>query len=250
MQGEKMKPIFHNIVEDKVIARVDEIFKTIEEDGYKEKYCTCTQCRMDTICYALNRLRPQYIVSHRGASRSNWEGSERQQQVADITTVIYEGLKRVNHNQRPNFPHKAESDSDHDDPRKPVFNVPTIMGRLYNGENFAPIHDAVVKLLWNNELVAMKDGNWQNPYQLVPNAEGNFSFWPAPAITSKIGNHRSFEYTLRITSPDFETLEHFFKIPVVSEIQAEVSFTLERTFKLPDLYLFLPGEAEKNDNQD
>jgi competence protein ComFB len=133
MQGEKMKPIFHNIVEDKVIARVDEIFKTIEEEGYKGKYCTCNQCRMDTICYALNRLRPQYIVSHRGASRTNWEGSERQQQVADITTVIYEGLKRVNHNQRPNFPHKAESDSAHNDPKKPVFNVPTIMGRLFNG---------------------------------------------------------------------------------------------------------------------
>jgi competence protein ComFB len=250
MQGEKMKPIFHNIVEDKVIARVDEIFKTVEEGGSKEKYCTCNQCRMDTICYALNRLRPQYIVSHRGASRSNWEGSERQQQIADITTVIYEGLKRVNHNQRPNFSHKVKDGEVIHDQMQPVFNVPTIMGRLFSGENFGPIHNAIVELLWNNELVAMKDGNWQNPYQLVPNAEGNFSFWPDPAVASKIGNHRSFEYTLRITAPGFETLEHFFKIPVVSEIQAEVSFTLDRTFKLPDLYLFLPGEAEKNDNQD
>jgi competence protein ComFB len=245
-----MRDTFHNIVEDKVIARVDEIFKTIEENGYKEKYCTCNQCRMDTICYALNRLQPHYIISHRGAARVNWEGSERQQQVADITTVIYEGLKRVSHNQRPNFSHNAKEVAAEADEKQPVFNVPTIMGRLFNGENFAPIYDAVVKLLWNNELVAMKDGNWQNPYQLVPNAEGNFSFWPAPASTTKVGNHRSFEYTLRVTAPEFETLEHFFKIPVVSEIQANTSFTLDRTFKLPDLYMFLPGEAEKNDNLD
>ena len=245
-----MKEIFHNIVEDRVIARVDEIFKTIEGGEYKDKFCVCHQCRMDVICYALNRLRPQYIVSHRGASRINWEGSERQQQGADITTVIYDGLKQVSHNQRPNFDHKAGEDWVSDDPKRPVFNVPTIMGRLYNGENFAPISEAVIKLLWNNELVTMKDGNWQNPYQMVSNAEGNFSFWPAPAFTTKVGKHRSFEYSLRITAPGLEPLEHFFKIPVVSEVQANVSFSLERTFKLPDLYLFLPGEAEKNDNQD
>ena len=245
-----MKLIFHNIVEDKVIARVDEVFKTLEEEGYKDKYCTCDQCRIDTICYALNRLRPQYIVSHRGVSRVNWEGSERQQQVADITTVIYDGLKRVNHNQRPNFSHKAKDGGPISEKAQPVFNVPTIMGRLFSGENFAPVSEADVKLLWNNELVTMKDANWQNPYQLVPNAEGAFSFWPAPAFTSKIDNRRSFEYTLLITAPEFETLEHFFKIPVISEIQAEISFTLDRTFKLPDLYMFLPGEAEKNDNQD
>ena len=245
-----MKPIFHNIVEDKVIARVDEIFKTLEEEGYKEKYCTCDQCRIDTICYALNRLHPQYIVSHRGAARVNWEGSERQQQVADITTVIYDGLKQVNHNQRPNFTHKVKDGEAVSDQTHPVSNVPTIMGRLFSGDNFAPISDAVVKLLWNDDLVAMKDGNWQNPYHLVPNAEGSFSFWPAPAVTSKADNHRIFEYTLRVSAPDFETLEHIFKIPVISEIHADVSFTLDRTFKLPDLYLFRPGEAEKNDNLD
>jgi len=241
-----MKMTFHNIVEDKVIARVEEIFKTLEQDGFKEKYCTCDQCRIDTICYALNRLRPQYIVSHRGVARVNWEGSERQQQVADITTVIYDGLKQVNHNQRPNFEHKAKDGEVVSEQACPVFNVPTIMGRLFNGDNFAPIPEAVVELLWNNELVAMKDGNWQNPYRLVPNAEGAYSFWPAPAITAKADAHRIFEYTLRISAPELETMNHFFKIPVISEIQTEVSFTLERTFKLPDLYLFRPGEAEKN----
>ena len=247
--GVNMKLTFHNIMEDTVIARVDEIFKVLEEERYKDKYCTCSQCRMDIICYALNRLRPHYIVSHRGASRVQWESSERQQQTADIAAVIHEGLKRVNHNQRPNFSHSDKGDKKGQaHSKQPVFNIPTIMGRLFNGENFAPVSDAVVELLCNGELVPMKDGNWQNPYHLVPNAEGAFSFWPSATQADKTDDNQVFEYSLRVTAADFETLNHSFKIPVVSEIQTVVSFTLERTFKLPELYMFPPGEAEQNEN--
>jgi competence protein ComFB len=164
--------------------------------------------------------------------------------------VIYDGLKRVNHNQRPNFSHDGKGDGTVSEHTQPVFNVPTIMGRLFNGDNFGPLPEAVVELLWNGELVEMKNKNWQNPYQLVPNAEGSYSFWPAPAIASKADNRKIFEYTLRVSAPEFETLNHFFKIPVISEDKTDISFTLDRTFKLPDLYLFSPGEAEKNDNLD
>ena len=242
-----MKETLHNIMEDKVISRVDAIFKSIEDEGYTEKYCTCNQCRMDVVCYVLNRLHPHYISSHRGASRVQGEGSEMIQQGADITSLIHEGLKRVNHNRRPNFAHSSDKgEIVPSNQREPVFNIPTIMGRLFNGDNFAPIHEAVVELLWNGELVSMKDNNWQNPYRLVPHAEGIFSFWPAPAITTNVDARKIFEYTARVSAPGFEILNHFFKIPLVSEPQVNVSFTLDRTFKLPDLYLFPPGEAEKN----
>ena len=236
----------HNIVEDSVMARVDEIFASIKKEGNPDKLCICDHCRMDVICFVLNRIPPHYILSSRGAIRTQWETIERQQQSADIAAVIHEGLKRVNHNQRPNFSHAEEKSGQVSDKKKPVFNVPTIMGRIFNGDNFAPITDAVVELLWNGEPVLMKNGNWQNPFQLVQNTEGNFSFWPAPADASKVGNHKIFEYTLRVTSPGLETLDHFFKIPVASEIQMTDSFSLNRTFKLPDLYMFIPGEAEKN----
>jgi competence protein ComFB len=49
-----------------------------------------------------------------------------------------------------------------------------------------------------------------------------------------------------VEAPEFETLIHYFKIPVISEVLMAASFTLGRTFKLPDLYMFPPGEAEKN----
>ena len=239
----------HNTVEDKVISRVDEIFDAFEAKN-AENFCTCNQCRMDIICYALNRLHPHYILSHRGASRVQAESFEHQQQTADIAAVIFEGLKRINHNQRPNFSHASGKEGLNTDSKFPVFNVPTIMGRLFNGTNFAPLQEGTLELLWKGELVPMKDGNWHNPCRLVSHTEGTFSFWPAPATASRSNNHKIFEYTLRVVTPEFEPMNHFFKIPVVSETQAAGSFNLERTFKLPDLYLFPPGEAEKNGYQE
>jgi len=250
----------HNTIKGKVVSKVDEIFEVLNKAENAGKFCTCDQCKMDVLCYVLNRTPPHYIVSNRGASRSLEEGIEWQQREADIVALIYEGLKRVNHNLRPNFSHSSEKSAASEKeaaPRFnvptimgeaaiPKFNIPTIMGRIFNGNNFARISNATVELLWEGELVAMKDGNWQNPCYIVHNVEGHYSFWPAPVPASRVNNHKIFEYILRVSAPEFETLIHTFKIPVASEIQASVSFSPDRTFKLPDLYMFPPGEAEKN----
>jgi len=236
----------HNTVEDIVVARVNEIFEAIDKEGSERKYCTCNQCRMDITCYALNRVKPHYIVSNRGASRVRWESIERQQQIADISALVHEGFRQVNHNQRPFFNHASGESGAGKDKNVPAFNIPTIIGRLFNGNNFAPISDVDVELFWNGQMVPMKDGNWQNPYRVVANTEGTFSFWPAAVPAPRANEHETFEYSLRVSSPEYETLVRFFKIPVESETQASGSFTLKRTFKLPDLYLFPPGEAEQN----
>jgi len=170
-----------------------------------------------------------------------------QQQTADITALIHEGIKKVNHNLRPNFAHFNEKSAVTNDAAIPKFNIPTIIGRVFNGNNFAPIADASVELLWAGEQpVTMKDGNWQNPYRIIHDIEGSFSFWPAPVEASEAGSHKIFEYIVRVSAPELETLTHTFKIPVASEVQASISFNPDRTFKLPDLYMFPPGEAEKN----
>ena len=237
---------FHNTVEDIVIARVDEIFDAINKEGKEGKFCTCNQCRMDIICFTLNRMHPHYIISSRGASRVQWESIERQQQIADITALVHEGFKQVNHNQRPFFSHAPDSGGSIPDSKLPVFNIPTIMGRLLNGNNFEPISGIDVELLQNGEKVPMKDRNWQNPCTIVAGTEGKFSFWPAAVAAQDANEHKIFEYSLRVTAPEFEPLVHVFKIPVESKIQAASSFTLERAVKLPDLYMFPPGEAEQN----
>jgi len=236
----------HNTMEDVVVARVNEVFEAIEQGDCAQKYCTCKQCRLDITCYTLNRLRPHYIVSNRGASRVQWETIERQQQIADITSLIHDGFRQVSHNQRPNFAHYTNEGGIGKDKILPIFNIPVIMGRLFNGNNFAPISDVYVELLYNGELVTMKDGNWQNPYRIVPSTEGAFSFWPAAVKAAALDEPRVFEFTLRVVAPELETLNHFFKVPVTSEIQATGSFSLKRTFKLSYLYMFPPGEAEKN----
>jgi competence protein ComFB len=235
----------HNTVEDLIIGQVEDIFGALEHGANPEKFCTCDQCRMDTACYVLNRVAPRYIVSNRGAARVEQESIERQQRDADITALIWEGLKRVNHTQRPTASHKSHNAAGAAS-HEPVFNIPTIVGRLFNGNNFSPLADVKVELLRDGEMVTMKDSNWQNPYNLVANTVGTFTFWPSPIPASAPDERKSFEYAIRVESPDFDTLHHFFKIPVISEIQASPSFNMGRTFKLPDLYMFPPGEAEKN----
>jgi competence protein ComFB len=238
----------HNLTEDIVFATVAEICDAIERGENPDNICTCNQCRIDTACYVLNRSIPHYIVSNRGVARAEQETIERQQKEADTIALVYEALKRVNHNQRPFFSHAHIRDKQHKNSSSavsiPVFNIPTIVGRLFNGLNFAPMSDVKVELHREGDLVAMKDQNWQNPYNLVQNIGGTFTFWPEPIPADSAGIHKIFEYSVKIESPGFEELSHVFRIPVISEIQTADTFSPERIFKLPDLYMFPPGEGE------
>jgi competence protein ComFB len=236
----------HNTTEDLVVSKVEMIFDSIVKDGNPDNLCLCPQCRMDTICYVLNRVEPRYIISNRGVARIEQGSFKWQQKDADIAALIYEGLKRVNHNQRPNVSHGGNSSSTGSIPVTPVYNIPTIVGRLFNGTNFAPMSGIKIELHRGGDLVSMKDNNWQNPYNLVPNTEGTFTFWPNSIPAEAADLSKTFEYSIKIEAPGFETLTHFFKIPVISEIQSATSFSMGRTFKLPDLYMFPPGSEDED----
>jgi competence protein ComFB len=111
-----------------------------------------------------------------------------------------------------------------------------------------------MELYYNGALVAMKDRNWDNPLQLVSHTEGTYSFWPVPILAEQVGDHAVFEYTLKAEmeadGEEYEPLTHVFKIPVISELQTAKPFSLQRTFKLPDLFMFPPGEDELNRSLD
>jgi len=241
-----MEMEIHNITEDIVFSSVQTIFDGIKKEGNTARLCLCDQCRLDTICYTLNRIKPRYIVSNRGMTRIEQDWVGKQQTEADIATLVYQGLRQVNHNQRPTS-HADASLSGGKVLSEPAFYIPTIIGRLFDGETFAPLAGVTVELHHGEELVPMRNQNWQNPFTLIANTPGTFSFWPAPVLAEAMDIHRIFEYSLKIVSSQYETLTHFFKVPAVSTLQvAHASYTMDRTFKLPDLYLFLPGEAEKN----
>ena len=238
----------HNTNEDMVFEAVNDLFEEIKVSGNPEKFCLCYQCRIDTICYTLNRIEPNYIVSNRGFTRIEQSGLKHQQSKADINALIYKGLRLVHHNQRPTSKHNDEEEH----PRKianPMFDIPTIAGRIFNGISFEPIVGINVGLYLDGELIKMRNSNWQNPFQMVPSTPGSFSFWPEPIVEDIPDLTKDFIFALKVDSPEFEQLHHFFKITSTSKFHNPQSYTLNRTFKLPDLYLFPPGEAEMNEDQ-
>ncbi|HON13564.1 MAG TPA: late competence development ComFB family protein [Treponema sp.] len=235
----------HNTTEDRVLSLVHEIFDSIEKEGKKDRPCTCFQCRLDTACYVLNRLPPKYVVSSRGVARTESETIEKQQEDADIVSLIYEGLHKIAKSLRPHFTHNP---ADKESPviiKGPVFNIPTIIGRVFNGSNFEPISNIDVMLMEDGKLAPMIDPNWQNPYRLIPNTAGTFTFWPKPKGAEKAGLEKTFTFSISIQAEGFEPLQHFFSIPVISEELVQTSYSMQRTYKIPDLYLFPPGNDEE-----
>ena len=233
----------HNVSEDLIINSVQTIFETIKKENNPDGFCLCEQCKLDTICYALNRTEPRYILSNRGMTRIEHDWTERQQTEADLYSLIYTGLRIINHNKRSTTNHEENvSDvSDH-----PAFYFPIIIGRLFDGENFAPIVDAKVELHHNGKIVPMRNQNWQNPYTIISRTSGTYTFWPASFPAETIDIKKIFEFTIKNETPGYETLSHFFKISSISNIQTQNTHSTERTLKLPDQYLFRLGEAEKN----
>jgi competence protein ComFB len=231
----------HNVTEDIVIQIVKEVCDAIERQENPERLCTCRQCRLDTACYVLNRAAPHYVVSNRGIARMELESFGRQQEEADVAALVHEGIRRINNTQRPY--HKTETGQG-ETGIHPVFNIPTIIGRVFNGLNFSPLEGAEIELHRNGSLVPMKDISWQNPYKLVANTEGTFTFWPGAVAARSKAQRETFEYSVKIAAPGFDELSHFFRIPVISEDAVSGAFSRQRTFKLPDLYLFPPGEKD------
>lgn len=237
---------FHNVNEDIVVETVQNIFTEIEKSGNPDKYCLCYQCRLDTICFTLNRIEPNYMVSNRGYTRIDNFSIKTQQKEADITTLIYKAIRLVNHNLRPTAPHDGSVITSQVKTNYPLFDIPTISGRIFNGETFEPIVDVEVSLYCEDELVIMRNNNWQNPYTMVASTPGNFSFWPAPITCEAPDVSKEFKFSVRVTSADYEPLTHFFSITTVSKFHTPHSYALNRRYKLPDLYIFPPGDAEQN----
>jgi competence protein ComFB len=234
----------HNISEDRVLGSVQKIFEAVRNEGNPESFCLCEQCKLDTVCYTLNRIEPRYIVSHRGFSRLDQDWVGRQQTDADIAALVYKGLRQVNHNQRKNISHDSSAKVGVSCPG-PSYKIPTIVGRLFDGGTFSPLDGVTVELRSEGELVPMQNQNWLNPFPLISNTPGTFTFWPASVSAEAADKNRIFEYSLKIEAPQYETLIHFFSIPVVSTVEDNPTLSSEKTFRLPDLYLFRPDKENE-----
>ncbi|MEW5815700.1 MAG: late competence development ComFB family protein [Spirochaetota bacterium] len=225
----------HNTMEEVVVNTVHEIF-TEEEKTNAQGFCTCSQCRLDVACYVLNRIPPQYIISGRGLAHVQSDYQEQLQKHADLAGLINEAIKKVSRTKRPHFSHAK--DKQNLIPKGPLYNFPTIIGRLFNGNNFEPISNMNVSLLSKGELVKMFDPNWQNPYPVADKTAGTFIFWPYPVKAENMKMKKVFEFELFVEAPKFEALRHFFELELEPDELFNDSFHLQKTHKIEDLYLF------------
>jgi competence protein ComFB len=233
-----------NLMEYSVKAVVDELFDNEISEPHLG-YCTCDQCRLDVACYALNRVKPEYIVSSRGLAYSEKDGLDKVQRRADIISLVKEGWGRVTHAPR--------QTSDHAAPRNqqqamqgPAYNFPTIMGRVLDGRTFAPIPEGKVSLLEAGAQVTMVDPNWQNPFVLAGATAGTFIFWPSP-VPAAMGDTRTWTFEIKIEAVGFDPLSHYIELRLESEAEVRSDFSLQRVQKVPDLYVFPEGTDEGED---
>ena len=224
----------HNIMEDIATEKIDEIFLE-EESRDAKQFCTCHQCRLDVVCFVLNRMRPYYAVSGRGLTHMKMEYQEKLQREADLVTLVHQGIKQISQHQRPNFGHGNEKEVVV--PHGYFYNFPQIMGRIFNSVNFEPLSNITVSLFKGDTLIRMTNPNWQNPCHIHAKTPGLYSFWPYPIAAEKPNIERSFQFEVAVDDPDFAPLRHHFHIMASAEDQFHNQVQLSRLMELDDLYL-------------
>lgn len=222
----------HNILEEEVIERVNNIYNQAKEQGVAWLTCDCEQCRLDTTSYVLNRIPPKYIVSGRGMNHN--VSSTDAQQKADMDALIFEAMRIVSSVQRP-F-HAQSNPNETKEEIGEFYNFPTFIGSVFDGETFEPLANANVTLKIDNQLVPMIDHTWANPCTTSKATKATYSFWIKPqqaTETSKV-----FKFTLEINAEGYDSITYAFELPVMKEDKAKKSLNSTYSLKLQDLFLF------------
>lgn len=234
----------HNLMEEIVFSHVNDLFDVAKKDRAEWLTCSCDQCRLDTICYVLNRVQPRYIKSARGLAHNQIiESTDRAQLQADINRIAVEGMKQVLSSKRP---HAAAQESL---PAAPAFNFPTIVGRILNGNTFEPVSNISVELLIDGERAIPIDPSWENPCKITEHTPGTYTFWVIPVSARAERENRVFNFEIRAAIPGFEEVHHYFELGLTSEALIRTAYNAEHSFIVPDIHLF-PVEDELDSMRD
>jgi competence protein ComFB len=223
----------HNIMESIVLDTVNEIFEDKRKEGFE--MADCLQCRLDVACYVLNRIKPEYIISGRGLLHFEENYHELIQTKVDLVTLINTGIKKISNTKRSYY---DSEETNKNVTTRYVFNFPSIIGTVLTGDNFVPVENLIISLLMENTPAKMIDNTWQNPFTIVKSTKGNYTFMPAPVASNNENEERNFQFEIRIENTDFEVINHFFEIHLISEKSVITTFSMGRTHKLENLYLF------------
>ena len=223
----------HNIMESIVLDTVNDIFEDKRKEGFE--MAECLQCRLDVACYVLNRIKPEYIISGRGLLHFEDNYHELIQTKVDMVTLINEGIKKVSKTKRSYY---NTNDSSKNISARYLYNFPSIVGSVLRGDNFVPIENLSISLLFENTPAKMIDNTWQNPFAIVKSTNGSYTFMPGPIAADEENEERTFHFEIRIEDSNFEPINHFFELNLKSEKSVITTFSIERTLKMETLYLF------------
>lgn len=223
----------HNIMEPYVTERANALYDEFASTQSTFLTCDCRNCRLDTICYVLNRIPPKYVISGRGMTYANLALNG--QMKADIDATIIDGMRVVNAAKRPYHDQRTlESPV----ANVPAFVFPVFIGAVYDGHTFEPLSGAKIELTAGGTLVPMEDISWENPALTYKPSKGSFTFKPAPIPAEKEGETKNFPFTITVYAENYQSLVYPFTIPVTS-ILGETPFV---SMKLQDSYMFPVNE--------
>lgn len=227
----------HNIMEEQVITRVNELYDTVKESKAAWLSCDCESCRLDTVCFVLNRIFPHYVVSGRGVTH-NVVFLNDSQIGADIDKLTVEGMRLVSSAKRPYHKNSTKVSDAVPEQNTPVYNFPTFMGNVFDGSTFEPLVNASVTLKIEGEIAQMMDITWSNPCKTFKATQGSYSFWAKPVVESKEGESKLFHFTIQVEAEGYTPVTYAFSVPLVSECfdRREVNSTY--SLKVQDLFLF------------
>jgi len=226
----------HNLMEEVVTYRINNLYEQVKEVNASWLTCDCENCRLDTISYVLNRIAPKYVVSGRGVLHAR-DVMEDPQVKADIDALGIEGIRIVSSTKRP-F---------HTSPRKtctvqksqhPVFNFPTIQGAILEGNTFEPLIGATVKLLENGKEVTMADMTWANPINTFSSTKGTYSFWPKAVDANEEGETQKFTFAIQVSAPGYDDVNYSFDVTLSSEAVVKGELDTTVSLKIMDLVMF------------
>ena len=229
----------HNILEEQVISRVNELFEQVKSAKPSWFTCDCELCRMDAMCYVLNRMRPRYVLSGRGLTFHNAQDGS--QLNADIDALAMEGIRLVSGAKRPYHDAYADKKTDVGEDHM-VFNFPTFVGTVYDGSTFESLSNVEISLLQQGKLVSMMDVTWANPCKTFASTAGNYSFWVNPVDAYAVGENKVFSFTLNFEADGYDAMSYSFDVPVISENRIRTEPNSANSVKIKDMYLF-PLEA-------
>ncbi len=233
--------IIHNIMEDIVYDKVNKLFDEAKASNESWLTCSCLQCRLDTMCYVLNRVKPRYIKSGKGfAHFLNISSTEKTQVMVDVSALAIEGMRKVLAVQRPHRENEFLTNND-----IAFFNFPTIRGKVLNGRNFHNMDGVEVTLYRDSQISPQVDILWDNPYVISIKTPGTFIFCPKSVRSEKLGETKTFRFLLTAQKEGFDSVNVSFEIELTSEKDKKLTVDYSNSYDLNNLFLFSKEEVEE-----